>query len=228
LDEETIITAYVVVRNDRTENDDSPRFFGLHSSGEIADNFDYWLELAQVRGQAGPDRLRGFGFDVGLMYVVERDWEPSFAIGYAFGTGDDDPDDGVEERFRQTGFQENEGEFNGVPSFHYYGELLDPELSNISILTLGTGLLPTEESSVDLVYHRYQQQTREADLSTRVRADPDGGSRLLGDEVDLVAGFEDLHRFDLKLVLGYFMPGRAFPADSDNSFLTITEIEYSF
>ena len=36
--------------------------------------------------------------------------------------------------------QRNRGKFNGVVSFRYYGEVLDPELTNLRILTLGIGL----------------------------------------------------------------------------------------
>ncbi|MCI0526639.1 MAG: alginate export family protein, partial [Nitrospira sp.] len=153
LGEEVEIGAYVLARHDPWEEGESPIFFGLHSSGEILRDLDYWLELAHVRGKEGSGKIRGIGFDVGSTYVWDLPLEPSISLGYAFGTGDDDPDDGVDKSFRQTGLQENEGEFNGVPSFKYYGELFDPELSNLSILTGGVGIKLTEESSMDLVYH---------------------------------------------------------------------------
>ena len=47
----------------------------------------------------------------------------------------------------------------GVTCFKYYGELLDPELSNLAVATLGLGLRPTEWSSIDLVAYHYRQAT---------------------------------------------------------------------
>lgn len=229
LGEEGEMAAYVLVRHDQSEEQESPIFFGFHSSGEILDDFDYWFELAHVRGRNGSNKIRGIGFDVGSTYVLDLPLEPSMSFGYAFGTGDDNPDDGVDKSFRQTGLQENEGEFNGVPSFKYYGELFDPELSNLSILTGGIGIKFTEGSSIDLVYHYYLQHKASASLrDVRIDIDPDGSSRSLGSEIDLIVGFEEIQNVELKLSLGYFIPGRAFPDGSDSSFLANFEIQYSF
>lgn len=229
LGEELEIATYLFVRSDQSEEQESPIFFGLHSSGEILKDFDYWLELAYVRGKDGSRKIRGIGFDVGSTYVFDLPLEPSISFGYAFGTGDDDPDDGVDKSFRQTGFQENEGEFNGVPSFKYYGELFDPELSNLSIFTSGVGIKLTEESSMDLVYHYYlQHKASESLRDVRIGADPNGRSKRLGSEIDLIVGFEEIQNVELKLSLGYFIPDKAFPTESDNSFLAKLEIQCSF
>jgi len=229
LGEEVEIAAYIFARHDQSEGRESPIFFGLHSSGEILADLDYWLELAHVRGRDGSRKIRGIGLDVGSTYVFDLPLEPSISFGYAFGTGDDDPNDGVDKSFRQTGLQENEGEFNGVPSFKYYGELFDPELSNLSIFTGGIGVKLSEESSIDLVYHYYLQHKASDNLrNVRIDADPDGSSRRLGSEIDLIIGFEEVQNVELKLSLSYFIPGQAFPAESDSSFLANFEIQYNF
>jgi len=227
--EDKALAAYAIIRDDQSGQQESPIFFGLHSNGEIVSNLDYWLELAHVLGRDGSEKLRGFGVDVGATYAFDLPLEPAMTLGYAFGTGDDDLNDGVNQSFRQTGLQENEGEFDGVPSFKYYGELVDPELSNLSIFTGGVGIRPTKESSVDLVYHYYLQQMAVNSLrNARIDANPDGSSRMLGSEIDLIAGFEEVYSVELKLVFGYFIPGDAFPARSDSSFLANFEIQYRF
>ncbi|MEW6325418.1 MAG: alginate export family protein [Nitrospirota bacterium] len=228
LGEDTESAAYAVIRHDRSADRESPILLGLHSIGEIIDNLDYWLEVAHARGRDGPLKIRGFGMDAGAIFGFDRPLQPAIALGFAFGTGDDDANDGVDTSFRQTGLQENEGAFDGVPDFKYYGESLDPELGNLLIFTVAAGIHPTEFSSIDLVYHYYLQHTRSAGLrNAGIDAAPDGRSRALGSEIDLVAGFEEFHHFESKLVLGYFIPGKAFPG-GDNSALINFELQYDF
>ncbi len=131
----------------------------------------------------------------------------------------------------QTGLQGNESDFNGAADFLYYGQLFDPELNNMSIFTAGVGVNPTEEtSSIDLVYHYYvQTEARESLADTGIDADPDGQQKSLGSEIDLVLGYEgEESGFAAALVLGYFIPGNAFPSDSENSFLANLTLEYRF
>ena len=230
--EETEIAVYAIARRDQSSARESPAFLGLQASGEMLDGLDSWLDLSYALGRSGSRQIRGFGVDVGSTYAFDLPLEPAISLGYAFGTGDGHPNNGVDTSFRQTGLQENEGEFNGDAGFKYYGELFDPELSNLSIVTGGVGIRPTEESSIDLVYHHYLQHKPSDGLrNARIDADPDGISRALGREMDLIIGFEgfeEIHPVELKLVFGYFIPGKAFPAGSDSSVLTNFEIQYSF
>ena len=78
-----------------------------------------------------------------------------------------------------------------MPDFLYYGELFDPELSNLLILTAGTGINMTEESSIDIVYHYYLQHKASDELrDAGIDAEPDGESKRLGSEIDLIIGYE--------------------------------------
>jgi alginate production protein len=218
--DETYVAPYLLIRDDWSNKDDSSTFLGIHSDGEITDNLEYWLELAYVWGIDGSNKFSGIGFDLGSTYIFNLPLEPSITLGYAFG------DDG----FRQTGLQGNEGGFNGVADFKYYGELLDPELSNLSIFTAGTGINPTEESSIDLVYHYYLQDKASNSLrNVGIEAEPDGRNKGLGSEIDLILGYVGRgETIELALILGYFIPGSAFPSESENSFLTKLVLQLSF
>ncbi|MEQ9618921.1 MAG: alginate export family protein [Deltaproteobacteria bacterium] len=220
ISEESNVAAYFIFRDNTKENGDSPIFFGIHSDGELAPDFDYWLELAYVIGKNGTKDINGVGFDIGSTYVFDVDYEPSVTLGYAFG----------QEKFRQTGLQANESDFNGAVDFIYYGELLDPELSNMSIFTAGAGVNPTEESSLDLIYHYYLQTKASDSLrDAEIDADPEGRNKSLGSEIDFIVGYEGFEeKFALALSLGYFIPGNAFPSDSENAFLTKVIVEYQF
>jgi alginate production protein len=222
------IAAYAFLRDDRSPDRERPLFFGLHSSGEIIDDFDYWLELAHVRGRDGSRKIRGIGFDLGASYQSDLPWRPAATVGYAFGSGDSERRGGVDRSFRQTGLQENEDRFQGVTSFKYYGELFDPELSNLQIFTAGIGIRPTRRSSIDLVYHYYLQHKAADEIrDTSIDADPTGRSKRLGTEVDLIIGYEEIRNLEMKLALGYFIPGQAFPK-ADNAFFVGVEIEWEF
>ncbi|MBL8052499.1 MAG: alginate export family protein, partial [Nitrospira sp.] len=158
-----------------------PITFGLQSGGRLFDNLKYWLQTAAVRGSDGGQRIRGEAIDVGLTQVFERAWEPSITIGYAYGTGDSNPNDHVDSRFRQSGFQGNSDKLNGVARFKYYGEVLDPRLTNLMVFTGGLGIKPFSKTSFDLVYHYYLQDHASkriggSDLDT----DPTGLSKHIG------------------------------------------------
>ncbi len=207
-----------------------PITVGLQTSGRLFDNLKYWLQTAAVRGSDGGQRIRGEAIDVGLTQVFDRAWEPSFTIGYAYGTGDSNPNDNVDARFRQTGFQGNSDKLNGVARFKYYGEVLDPRLTNLMVFTGGVGIKPISKTSFDLVYHYYLQDH----VSTRIRGsdldtDPTGLSKHVGSEVDLVVGYQGIPHLQTKFVLGYFFPGKAFNETwHDGAFLASFLLRYNF
>ena len=205
-----------------------PIFFGLHSSGEIVDDFDYWLELAHVWGRDGSGRIKEYGFDLGASYESDLPSRLAVTVGYAFGSGDAERRGRMDRNFRQTGLQDNEDRFHGVTSFKYYGELFDPELSNLQIFTTGVGTRPTRRSAVDLVYHYYLQHKASDEMrDTSIDADPTGRSKRLETEIDLIIGYEEFRDVEMKLALGYFIPGKALH-NAGNTFFAGAEIEWGF
>lgn len=207
-----------------------PITLGLQSGGRLFDNLKYWLQTAAVRGSDGGQRIRGEAIDVGLTQVFESAWEPSITIGYAYGTGDSNPNDHIDSRFRQSGFQGNSDKLNGVARFKYYGEVLDPRLTNLMVFTGGLGIKPFSKTSFDLVYHYYLQDHASkriggSDLDT----DPTGLSKHIGSEVDLVVGYQGIPHLQTKFVLGYFFPGKAFTETwHDGAFLASFLLRYNF
>jgi alginate production protein len=137
LGEHVTIGAYGILRDPGGR--DRPVFLGLQSFGTLGERLSYWLDAAHVRGQEDGSDLRGYGFDVLGSYRLNAPLSPHVILGYAFGSGDSDPDDDRDGAFRQTGLQGNETEVGGLTPFSYYGEAFDPELSNMSIFTFGLG-----------------------------------------------------------------------------------------
>ena len=220
------IAAYTVVRHDRSSDNESPIFFGLSSSGELADKrLNFWTDIAWARGEDDDEKIRGYGLDVGATMFFQKDVGPYVTLSYAFGSGDGDKDSD----FRQTDLQGNSDKFGGVTSFKYYGELLDPELSNLHIFTAGIGYRFSATASVDFVFHHYQQdQALDRLRSSDLDADPDGINQELGNELDVILGFNLSSNIETELVLGYFQPGPAFDDDADDAFKIDAKLSYKF
>lgn len=227
-DRDRHVAAYVIDRRDARSPREYPIHFGVRALGEWLPDNDSWLEYSVLRGYANNQNLEGWALDLGTT------WEPGFlepfyvTLGYATSTGDDPATPNVDESFRQTGFQDNNAKFGGVTSLRYYGELVDPELSNLEIATLGLGLRFTRDVSLDLIYHDYRLAEPALKIrDTQIATPMDGVHRGFGEELDLVLGVRRWNGFDLKLSASHFEPGSAFPA-GDDAFQLGLRLRYRF
>ncbi|MFQ5543664.1 MAG: alginate export family protein [Nitrospiria bacterium] len=229
------IAAYIVNRQGQFDEDD-PDFnltsVGVSLKGKSIKNQKYWLDAAIVTGDEKAKDVQGYGFDLGWTSRFKYRFKPAITIGYAFGSGDHTPDNNKDKAFRQTGLQDNSTKFRGKSKVKLYGELFEPELSNLMIGTIGIGIRPIKNGSIDLVYHHYRQvwalQERKNDLrDVGIKEDPNGESRDLGDEVDIIFGWKVSDKIKIEALAAYFLPGTAFP-DTDNAFLAKVKARYSF
>ena len=224
------LEAYAIVRDDQAASRNRPVFLGVRSRGEPIEDLDYWFELGYVGGRDGSTRISGWGIDLGATYEWQIGPKPALTLGFAFGSGDGNPGDGTDRSFRQTGLQDNESDFGGATDFKYYGEALDPELSNLAIFTAGVGIRPSDKISVDLVYHYYLQHRASTTLrNAGLEAEPSGRSRRLGSGVDLILGLQEIYDcLELKAVVGYFSPGAAFPERNGGAWVVRAEVQFRF
>lgn len=224
--ESVTVGVYALVLDEWDGSDGQAAFLGLTSTGSPTTGLTYWFDGAILRGEDEDGRdLRGYGFDLMGSYRFKAALSPRILAGYALGSGDSDADDGRNDQFRQTGIQDNEAELDSIASIHYYGEAFDPELSNMSIITLGGGIRPHPNLSMDLIYHSYVQDVASEDLhDSAFNSEPNGESRRLGSEIDLVLGFRPREKLQVNGFLGYFMPGRAFD-DGDDAIFARIEVE---
>lgn len=158
-------------------------------------------------------RVRGAALDLGLNWQTSLPGRLTFTAGYAVGSGDDDPDDGVDGNYRQSGMQDNDDKFRGVTGFRYYGDLLRPELSNIAITTFAAGFRFLGQNSLDLVFHGYRQLRPMDEIrDARLDYDPDGVDTDIGSEINLVLGIEEIANWEIELVASRFRAGTAYGA----------------
>jgi alginate production protein len=214
----------VFANEDRTDPSDlRARWVGLRASGEW--RFDsgprlaYWADTALLSGRerltpfeeqdngsfiAGATQRRkvsGNAFDIGATGTLALPLRPSLTVGYARGSSG----------FRQTGLQENKARFAGVKRWQRYGELLQPELANLSVATLGAGVRVLDNTSIELVAHRLRQvRAAESVRGARLSADPQGANRSLGREIDLLVAVRESKRVEFLFKASHFKPGAAF------------------
>lgn len=185
--------------------------------------------------------VQGWAVDLGTTWVPEWPLSPSFTFGYAIGSGDGNPSDqvdphpGTDGGFRQTGLQGNNGKFRGVDRFRYYGELFRPELSNMHIGTIAVGFPLWESSSIEILWHIYEQVNEATFLrDASIGARPNGTDRDLGQEIDVVMGIEEWEHIELELTGGVFRAGDAFespaftPRGGSESGAIATYFEFKF
>jgi hypothetical protein len=223
-----------VVRTAREDDEDARlTWLGARATGVLDARalglLGYWLDVAGVRGRqhridfedltarravvdevVGQD-VAGWAFDAGTSWLLPLPFEPRLYLGYAFGSGDSRPDSRTDRSFQQTHVQANEAGFGGYERFQQYGFLLDPELSNLGIATIGAGISFLRSSSLDLVYHHYRLiEPTNALRDARLEAELDEVDRGVGDGIDLVLVLEEWERLELELVASAFRTGSAF------------------
>jgi len=158
--------------------------------------------------------VSGWGLDTGITWMFPVVSDPRVTLAYAMGSGDRNSENGTDRSYRQSDLQGNEIGFGGVQRFQGYGELLDPDLSNLSIYTVGVGCSLLRSSSIDLVYHAYRlmepaDSLRDSELDSELT----GTDRDLGQGIDLVFAVEEWETLEFELVASAFRAGKAYGRD---------------
>jgi alginate production protein len=223
----------IVSINREDDSDATLTWFGGRASGafegEAFGIVGYWFDAAFVIGREKllffddisdhksfvEDRanrdVSGWAIDVGSTWVAPLAWEPRVTVGYAYASGERNPESGADRSFRQTGLDSNEPGFGGVQSFKRFGTLLDPELSNLHVVTVGLGVSLLESSSLDIVYHYYRQDEPTTELRDGfLEPELTGRHRELGHGIDIVLELEEWYRVEAELIGAFFYSGKAF------------------
>ena len=228
---------YLLHRSEREFRDEEraaeTTWVGLQGNIRLNERFRYWLNASARSGEEerrdGGDRATGgVAVDLGATWTfVDRAFRPAVTLGFASASGDDDAGDGTDDTFRQSGLHSNEFALNDRNRFRYLGEVVDPELTNLEVITLGLGLRFDARWSADLAWHNYRQVEEEDELrGTDLDYEPEGGTDDLGRALDLVIGYERSRRLEFLAVAGRFEPGDAFADRPDAAWLFRLEMDY--
>jgi alginate production protein len=242
----------VIKRINRDSFDDNMTWYGGRAIGQIGlddyGDLNYWADFAGVHGEETvisydsidsiytqvesklKNDVTGWAFDIGAFWTLPFEFQPTLTLSYAHGSGDPNPNDkdGRNNTFRQTGIQRNNWRFNGVNRFKIYGELFDPELSNLNIFTTALGVRVLKNSSIELVYHKYDQvEAVDKIRNNNINQSPNGSNRDIGHEIDLVTNFREWKRLELELTGSMFNPGSAFD-NRDIAYSVYFDVNYNF
>jgi alginate production protein len=243
-----------LVDSDRVDEADGKlTWIGARARGRVKVKFPgkfyYWADIARVGGRerlaefdtfdATRDiavgvrtrKIRGWAYDVGASFELPfRNWSPYLTLGYARGSGDKNPDTGRNRAFRQTGLQGNNGKFRGLSRFRYYGEVLRPELSNLAVSTVALGVPIKKDRWIETVWHRYRQPVASDRIAgSRLDIDPNGVSRKLGEELDLIMSHRPSAAWEFELTAGAFRAGPAFGTEKGRwAYLGVFKLDYNF
>lgn len=203
---------YYLKRRDSSPRRRQPVYWGVSYKGRLWGSVAPWLDASLLRGEDKGRPQRAWALDAGATFTTRGAVRPSLTVAYAVGSGEKkEPGDPYSQEFRQTGYEDNSYRFSGFSNFKYYGEVLDPELANIEIRTLGAGLRFAYSASVEAVYHDYRQHRLDDELQGRLAPGLNGDSKELGRELDLVIGVQNLwKRVSLSYAFGRFERGAAF------------------
>jgi hypothetical protein len=117
-----------------------------------------------------------------------------------------------------------------VNRFHAYGELLDPELSNLHLGTVAVGFRFWRSSSVKFLYHLYHQFSPASSLrDARINAEPLGKRRPIGQERDVVIELEEWEHFQIEFFGALFRAGSAYGSLSgETAYSALLKVKYNF
>ncbi len=235
---DTLWMPYVFHR--ATPNDTDRTWIGLQGIVEPDNsNWRYWIHAsaldgdelaptqADANGDIAPQSTRDVGgsaFDIGINWRAGGTLKATYTVAYARATGGSS-----EDRFRQSGLHDNDFALNNKNSFRYLGEVLDPELTNIQIITLGAGFEIAKDWELDFALHAYEQVEAEDQLrGSDIEFEPEGIAKNLGKAVDVIIGFEPNKQLQVIGTFGLFEPEDSFDADRDAAWLARAEVEYRF
>lgn len=223
---------YILIRSAEAFNDIRPSettWMGVQGLIEPTNSaFRYWVHGSVQDGEeTRPDEtieLGGYMVDLGINATIGGPLDPTLTVAIARATGG-----ARDNRFRQSGLQSNDFALNGKNSFRYLGEVVDPELTNIQIITLGVGVDLSKDWSADFAAHHYQQmEAQNAFRGSDIEYNPLGVNDELGFGADLIVAYQPNKRLDIKGTAGAFAPGDAFDDDQDMAWLARLELDYNF
>ena len=110
-----------------------------------------------------------------------------------------------------------------------FGELYQPELSNLVVDTIGIEFELLNRVEVGLFRHEYRQDELAEEMrDVTIDVDTEGSSRDLGSEIDLVVTF-DLYDIDIEIIAAEFEAGDAYGSfEGETSRYWLLELTYVF
>lgn len=206
---------YLVLDSDfkgRGQEDREIHTVGMHLFGVFPETrFDYDVAVAGQFGDVGDKAHRAMAFHAQLGYTFDHAWKPRVAAFVSYASGDQDPNDGKNERFDSL--------FGSSHSFYGYSDLF--LWQNLINPAVHVKVSPLEKLTVEAFYRLYYLASRkDAFIRAGLRDSTGESGRFIGQEIDMRMAYQLLEQLEIEVGYAYFMPGSfvertGSPDDSD-------------
>lgn len=205
--------------DDETDDDSADEEGDAGSEGDenaLDSNEDESLITGEVRSD-----INAWGIDIGAEWRLPFNPYPMLEFGLAIGSGSRTPQRNT--TFRQTNLHDNSRD-RGI-----YGNVLVPELSNLSVLSLAVTVPAGELGNFSLYHHRFEKvrtggEMAENELDLEI---VDTDSSDIGNETGLYFQFEPFDDAEVTIALSQFRLGRLFGSGSIDSVDRVA-LEFTF
>lgn len=238
------ITVNLASQRQQPDNDTQTSLYwgSVLTSGQLAlpeQRADYWAQLGVVTGEeiiidqsSGSTRtisIDGWAFDAGLTWQTQLPGRPEITAAFARTSKDNNTSDKRDTGYRQTGIQSNSADIGSFSSVPYYGFVVAPELSNLTVATLTAGYPLLTNSYVYVKSHQYRQsgltnslRNFSADLALT------GRSTDIGRALDIELNYAESARWSTSLTIGYFKPGKGVQSPRNLLHYSLLNFNYWF
>jgi hypothetical protein len=184
---------------------------GIRVQGDVPQSnnnmLSYWGDVATMSGTYLQQPEQGIGTDFGAKYYFTQHYS-AVAASLAYGSGGSN-------LYMQPSFTNNRSNYLSKDvSFRYYGEFLQPELSNmyISSLYFLHNFEKNQNKTGIIALHNYTQERASSSNynATNKTVNPSGKTTDIGNEIDLVLHYDLFENSYWRFSTGYFIGGKAF------------------
>ncbi len=178
-------------------------FYGAALRG-YGEKIGYWINAGAADGKVyetgNSSKRNGFGFDAGVL--IPYSYRLSFAGGYAYGS----------RKFTQPLIASNYSDYLQKSfKFRYYGNVLNPVLENINILSLYALYHISDYKNIIFSLHSYRQvKAQKTAYNQNYFYETDGVHKNIGNEFDAVFQYLKTKNQKFKIGFGYFLGGDAY------------------
>jgi len=244
--------AYVIAKNTRQGNlnleSDKVYVYGVRGSLEPISKLVVSGELAMQNGDyrtAGVSVDRSaYAIDLGAAYAIDYKWSPKVALNYIYRSGQKqgavDPNDDTSNASKYKAWDTMfEDQTHGIIANKIFDENNDGVDSNGSTINVMASAVPVQDLTIALDYY-YFMLAQKWDTTNYLGTNPtrtlNGGSsyiisnkKNLGQEVDLLVGYDYTEDVKLGLTAGFFLPGKTFLTNNNDMASTVmADVKVSF
>ena len=191
-----------------TNNTRNLSWVGLRSIGKRVyknRNINYWLDYSLIKGNyqaLNMHSINSNAFDVGFSFNKNNN-HSTYGASYARGG----------KKFFSPYLTNYRSSFlTRNVSFRYYGELLNPDLNNIKILSLYWSYDFFDNHKALIAFHNYKQTKASTNLrmNNQMILNTNGISNNIGNEIDFIYNWSLPNLKHYKFIISYFKGGGAF------------------